>query len=114
MVWADVDDDMPDCNALKEVFRKEAISQGIKDSEFVQIVFIFAKDRIENWVEFLNTGKTDESMEGPRVPHNRVVAKAAEKLAEMCQKSTPIANMPPSLEWSCCNWHSLVTRMKTP
>lgn len=113
MVWADVDDDMADCNALKEAFWKEAQSQRIGKEQFAQIVFAFAKDRMENWIEFLNTGNTDESIEGPRLGHNQDATKAADRLATLCRNSASIVNIPPSLEWSCRNWHSLVARMKT-
>jgi hypothetical protein len=75
-------------------------------------VFIFAKDRLENWIEFLRTGNTDESHEGPRVRYNRIVADAAKKLAELCKEGRPIDNMPPSLQWSCRNWRELVQRMR--
>jgi len=65
MVWADVDDDMPYCDALKNEFWREAEKQGVTRDQFDQVVFVFAKDRIENWIEFLRTGATDESKEGP-------------------------------------------------
>ena len=64
MVWADCDDNCADGEALKAHFWKEAQRQGITQAQFDRIVFIFAKDRIENWVEFLTTGNTDESKEG--------------------------------------------------
>jgi len=34
---------------------------------FDKAVFIFPKDRIENWIQYLSTGVTDENTEGPRV-----------------------------------------------
>lgn len=111
MVWADCDDDCRDGDELKARFRHEAERQGIAQAEFDRVVFIFAKDRLENWVEFLQTGQTDESKEGPRVKHNRAVAEAARKLASMCRGSSPVADMPPSLQWSCGNWRALVHRM---
>lgn len=112
MVWADVDDDLPDCDALKDAFWKVAQSAGVSREDFDRVVFIFAKDRLENWVEFLQTGSTDESREAPRVRHNRVVADAAKRLAEHCMSGAPIPNIPPSLEWSCKNWRGLTARMR--
>lgn len=76
-------------------------------------VFIFAKDRLENWIEFLITGNTDESKEGPRVKHNRAVANAAKKLADICKAGKSVDGMPPSLVWSCRNWRALAERMKS-
>jgi hypothetical protein len=71
MVWADLDHDMPDGEALKERFWKTAQGQGITRDQFDQVVFVFAKDRLENWIEFLRTGTTDEGKEGPRVKLNK-------------------------------------------
>ena len=112
MVWADIDDDMDDGEALKEAFWKEAKSKGITQEHFDQAVLVFAKDRLENWIEFLNTGKTDETKEGPRVKRDKEVADAARKLAARCLKEKAQPPLPPSLVWSCKNWKSLVDRMK--
>jgi hypothetical protein len=112
MVWADCDDNCSDGDALKAVFWTEAQRQGITPAQFDRIVFIFAKDRIENWIEFLMTGSTDESKEGPRVKHNRDAAEAAKRLADLCKSGKPVDGLPPSLKWSCKNWHALANRMK--
>jgi hypothetical protein len=112
MVWADCDDNCASPQSLKEKFWQEAQRQGIAQAEFDRVVFVFAKDRIENWIEFLVTGSTDESKEGPRVKHNREAAEAAKKLAGFCQSGKPVADMPQSMQWSCKNWRSLVDRMK--
>jgi hypothetical protein len=112
MVWADCDDDCPDPEALKAHFWNEAQRQAITKAQFERVVFIFAKDRIENWIEFLVTGNTDESKEGPRVKHNREAAEAAKKLAMMCREGKPVNNMPLSLQWSCNNWQTLRNRMR--
>ncbi len=112
MVWADCDHDYADPEALKEHFWNEAQRQAITKDQFEQVVFMFPKDRIENWIEFLSKGNTDESIEGPRVKHNREAAEAAKKLAELCKKGKAIMNIPPSLQWSCKNWKTLHERMK--
>lgn len=107
MVWADCDDDCADPEALKGHFWSYAQQQGITKEQFARAVFIFAKNRIENWIEFLITGKTNESEKGPRVKHNREAAEAAKKLASMCKGGEPTSNMPPSLFWSCENWRHM-------
>jgi hypothetical protein len=112
MVWADCDDNCPDPETLKARFWKHAQQQAITQQQFGHVVFIFAKDRIENWIEFLTTGNTDESKESPRVKHNREAAEAAKKLASMCRENRPVDDMPPSLRWSCENWRAFVERMK--
>ncbi len=112
MVWADCDDDCADGEALKVRFRREADRQGTTPEQFDRVVFIFAKDRLENWIEFLEAGNTDESKEGPRVKHNRAVADAAHKLAHFCKAGKPLDGMPPSLQWSCRNWRALADRMR--
>ncbi len=112
MVWADCDDNCSDGEALKVHFWKEAQRQGLTQEQFDRVVFVFAKDRLENWIEFLQTGITDESIEGPRVKNNRAVADAAKKLAAMCQAGSRGDGMPPSLKWSCKNWHALAVRMR--
>lgn len=111
MVWADCDDDCENGDALREKFWLEAKQQGITRKQFDRVVFVFAKDRLENWIEFLETGATDESQEGPRAKNNRVVADAARKLARLCQERSRVDDMPPSLQWSCKNWRTLVDRM---
>ncbi|MCI0536157.1 MAG: hypothetical protein L0Z50_13105 [Verrucomicrobiales bacterium] len=110
MVWADLDDDMESPEKLKDEFWAVAKAAGITAEEFGRVVFAFAKDRLENWVEYLNSGVTDESTEGPRVKDAEAV-KAARKLAEMCLQGAPIPNIPASLEWSCQNWRALKARM---
>jgi hypothetical protein len=112
MVWADCDDDCSDAGSLKTHFWKEAQRQGITQAQFGRVVFIFAKDRIENWIEFLMTGNTDEAKEGPRVRYNREAADAAKRLADFCKAGKPVDGMPPSLQWSCENWRVLAERMK--
>ena len=113
MVWADLDHDMADGDALKEQFWIASNSKGITREQFDQVVFIFAKDRLENWIEFLNVGTTDEHNEGPRVNNDKQVADAARELAHRCmnEKGTPPLS-PPSLIWSCSNWRELVARMR--
>ena len=112
MVWADLDDDMGDGDELKEKFWTAAKQVGITKDQFEQIVFVFAKDRLENWIEFLLTGTTDESKEGPRQKHDRQVADAAKSLARRCESDAAEPKLPPSLAWSCENWHKLVERMR--
>ena len=113
MVWADLDHDMADGDQLKEEFWKVAKQAGITKPQFDQVVFAFAKDRIENWIQYLNTGATDEAEEGPREKSGKVVADAAKKLAERCSSGAAEPSLPPSLAWSCRNWRSLVARMKS-
>jgi hypothetical protein len=110
MVWADLDHDMPDGDALKNQFWRAAHEAGIERADFDQVVFVFPKDRLENWVEFLITGATNEDREGPRVTFKEASA-AAQNLARMC-KSNKLQNLPASLQWSCGNWRALVERMK--
>jgi hypothetical protein len=112
MVWADLDDDMADGDQLKAKFWTVAQQAKILNDQFDQVVFVFAKDRIENWIEFLLTGTTDESNEGPRQKHDRPVADAAKLLAKRCASGAPEPKLPPSLAWSCRNWRTLVERMK--
>ncbi len=112
MVWADLDDDMDDGEELREKFWRTAKQAGITRAQFDQVVFVFAKDRLENWIEFLLAGTTDESREGPRQRHSKLVADAARKLAQRCQGQSMVPPNPPSLDWSCRNWHSLVERMR--
>ena len=113
MVWADLDDDMEAGDDLKAAFWSEAQSQGITQPEFALVVFMFAKHRLENWIQYLLDGATDESVKGPRVKHNRVVAKAAVKLADRCKQGQANPPLPPSLEWSCRNWRQLAERIRS-
>ena len=112
MVWADLDHDTANGEELKAKFWTTAQQAGITKEQFDQVVFVFAKDRIENWIEFLLTGKTDESKEGPRQKHDRPVADAARVLAKRCLSGAAEPKLTPSLAWSCQNWRSLVARMK--
>jgi hypothetical protein len=110
IVWADVDDNMTSPDALKAEFWSECQKAGISQDQFEKVVFALAKDRIENWIEFLNKGATNESCEGPRVKDSEAV-EAARRLAELCSKGAVVPNMPASLEWSCKNWSALKGRM---
>jgi hypothetical protein len=112
MVWADCDDNCPNGEALRAEFWRDAQQRGISKADFDRVAFIFAKDRLENWIEFLKTGNTDESKEGPRVKHNRTAADAAKKLADLCKAGKSVDVMPPSLQWSCKNWRALAERMR--
>ncbi len=111
MVWADLDHDMKDGNALRNKFWQTAQAEGVTEKEFNTIVFVFAKDRLENWIQYLNEGSTDEAVEGPRQSSNRKVAEAAKKLADRCSKDQSDPPLPCSLEWSCKNWRELRKRM---
>ncbi len=112
MVWADLDHDMADGDELKEVFWRQAESEGITREQFSQVVFAFAKDRLENWIQFLLDGATTESVEGPRIKDNRQAINAARTLAERCRQTLTDPPVPPSLEWSCRNWREFAERMK--
>jgi hypothetical protein len=110
VVLADVDD-LKNGDELKYEYWKEAEAAGLSRELFERVVFIFPKNRIENWVEFLNRGITDEEKEGPRVRDLSTVRDAARKLANLCRAGTP-GPFPPSLKWSCHNWRALVERMR--
>lgn len=112
MVWADLDHDVENGEELKARFWTAAEQDGITREQFDQVVFVFAKDRIENWIEFLLTGTTDELREGPRQKHDKSVADAAKTLAKRCLGRENGPPIPPSLEWSCQNWRNLVETMK--
>jgi hypothetical protein len=112
MVWADLDHDMDNGDQLRQAFWKVARQDGIVDSEFDRVVFVFAKDRLENWIEFLLTGSTDEAQEGPREKNGRRVAEAAKRLAQRCAGQLRDPQLPPSLDWSCQNWRRLIERMR--
>lgn len=112
MVWADCDHDCADPDALRALFWSEAQQKGITAEQFDRVVFALAKDRMENWIEFLATGHTDETKEGPRLKSNREAAEAAKKLAAMCREQVSVENSPASLRWSCRNWRAVVDAMK--
>jgi hypothetical protein len=111
MVWADLDDNMPDGDALKREFWAVADKAGIAKSDFDSVVFVFAKDRLENWIEFLESGSTDETREGKRVKYPKQASDAANKLADRCRSNSSGPELPPSLSWSCQNWRTLCDRM---
>jgi hypothetical protein len=111
VVLADLDD-LKNGDELKSKYWEEAEAAGLSRELFERVVFIFPKYRIENWVEFLNTGTTDENQEGPRVKDLSTVRDAARKLARFCRLGYASGPLPPSLEWSCRNWRVLVDRVK--
>ncbi|MDR0585427.1 MAG: hypothetical protein LBG57_13925 [Treponema sp.] len=98
IVLTDIDDDLEDGDQLKKKYRETAQRAGISEDDFEKAVFIFPKDRIENWVEFLSEGKTDENREGPRIKNFSKVRDMARLLADKCK--SPGRNseqFPPSL-----------------
>jgi hypothetical protein len=113
IVLADIDDKLENGDQMKGKYWETAQKAGISKDIFDRAIFIFPKDRIENWIEFLSTGTTDEHREGPRVKSNVIAAKSAKLLARKCRSPGQSNEMfPPSLKWSCHNWQSLVERMK--
>ena len=112
IVLADIDDKLKNGEELKKAYWETAQEAGITREMFDKAVFIFPKDRIENWIQYLSTGVTDENTEGPRVKNNREAKDMARHLAEKCRRPQQIREtFPPSLEWSCHNWKNLVERM---
>ena len=113
IVLADIDDKLRTGEELKEKYWESAQKTGITREMFERAVFIFPKDRIENWIQYLSTGTTDENVEGPRVKNLSEARDMAQLLANKCRQSQQIKeNFPPSLEWSCRNWKALVERIK--
>jgi len=113
IVLADIDEKLRTGEELKEKYWETAQKNGITREMFEKAVFIFPKDRIENWIQYLSTGTTDEKVEGPRVKNNSEAKDMAQLLAKRCRQSKQnTENFPPSLEWSCRNWKALVERMK--
>ena len=111
IVFADVDDVLGNGDQLKQKYWDAARTAGIAREIFDQVVFIFPKDRIENWIEFLLTGNTNENREGPRVFPAKA-KEAAKLLAKKCRsRAGPQEAFPPSLEWSCRNWRALIERI---
>lgn len=113
MVWADLDDNMNDGEQLKGEFWTVAQAEGVTEEQFDGVVFAFARYRLENWIQYLTSGATNENEPGPRIKHNRFAADAAKALAERCRLAQAIPTLPPSLEWSCRNWRKLVERMRS-
>jgi hypothetical protein len=113
MVWADLDDNMDNGQQLRQAFWATAEQNGITRDEFDTVVFVFSKDRLENWIEFLLTGSTDEAQEGPREKDGKRVTEAARRLAQRCAGQIHGPQLPPSLDWSCRNWRHLVERMRS-
>ncbi len=112
VVCADCNSDCASPDDLVKKIRAHAEGKGISAEQFEQIVFMFAKDRLENWIEFLATGETDEMSEGPRIRSNRCSRDLARELAKICKEGHVQPNMPPSLKWSCDNWKKLSDRMR--
>ncbi|GHV04066.1 hypothetical protein AGMMS50229_04640 [Campylobacterota bacterium] len=109
IVLSDVDDlDSP--NALQTIFDNKAREAGLSCA-LDKVVYIFPKNRIENWFEYLLNGSTNESQEGRR-RDNEKAREAAEILAQKCTQKQRDPQMPPSLKWSCEQWNKLTTRMK--
>ena len=113
IVLADLDEKLKSGDELKEKYREKARESGITGEMFEKAVFICPKDQIENWIEYLDTGSTDENAEGRRVKNFSDVKNKAKLLAEKCRRShLPKEPFPPSLEWSCNNWRALTARMR--
>ncbi|MDR0312697.1 MAG: hypothetical protein LBI14_03795 [Treponema sp.] len=112
IVLADLDT-LETGDQLKKLYWETAKENGITQEMFEKAVFICPKYRIENWVQYLSTGNTDEEEEGPRVKNNNSkVRDMAQVLAKKCRQIQQTkVSLPPSLEWSCHNWRILVERM---
>jgi hypothetical protein len=113
IVLADLDK-LKNGDLLKKRYLETARENGITPEMFEQAVFICPKYRIENWIQYLSSGSTDENEKGPRVKNdNRKVSDMAHDLAKKCRQIQQTReSFPPSLEWSCQNWKVLVERMR--
>jgi hypothetical protein len=113
IVFADLDK-LETGDQLKDLYWKTAEKSGITREIFEKAVFVCPKYRIENWVQYISIGNTDENMEGPRVENdNKKVRDMAQVLAKKCRQIQQTkVSLPPSLEWSCHNWRILVERMQ--
>jgi hypothetical protein len=111
IVLADLDD-IKSPESLKKKYRDVAEADGLSKEAFERTIFIFPKNRIENWLEFLINGTTDENQEGQRIKEFSIVREAAKKLAKNCHSNSMDPLLPPSLQWSCENWRALVERMR--
>lgn len=113
IVLADIDDELKTGDELKKKYWETAQKAEITQEMFEKAIFIFPKDRIENWVQYLSTGTTNENVEGPRVKNLSEARDMAQLLAKKCRQSQQIKEtFPPSLEWSCRNWKALIERMR--
>lgn len=110
VVFADIDDDIETGDELKKRYEEKMNTCNIPKEWLNEVVFIFSKDRIENWIEYILEGKTNENIEGKRVDRS-AAKKAAQELAKLCKGGKPQTMLPPSLQWSCKNWHNLVNTM---
>jgi hypothetical protein len=88
-----------------------ARQSGIEDNDLERVVFVFAKDRLENWIEFLVTGSTDEAQEGPREKDGKTVA-AAKKAGPDVQGATTRSSAPAIPRLVMPKRHRLVARMR--
>jgi len=112
IVLADVDE-LKNGEQLKEQYWEIARQNKISEESFENVVFIFPRKRIENWVQYLSTGVTDEGTVGPRDYNFSEAKDMAQKLAKKCrQPQQTKETLPKSLEWSCNNWKALVERMR--
>jgi hypothetical protein len=113
IVLADIDE-LETGGQLKNLYWETAEKNGITREMFEKAVFVCPKYQIENWVQYLSTGDTNENTEGPRVGNdNRKVRDMAQVLAKKCRQTQQTkVSLPPSLEWSCHNWRILVERMQ--
>ena len=75
-------------------------------------VFIASpKWRIENWIEYLKTGKTDEKSQGPRLDDEGSARTLALDLHRKCLVKSPLLNVPPSLGKACEEWQLFRTKL---
>ncbi|MCL2016106.1 MAG: hypothetical protein FWG68_07680 [Defluviitaleaceae bacterium] len=115
VVMTDLDDDCANGDILRDKYRQIAENAEIDEKLFAKVVFICPKYRIENWIEYLNTGHTDENIKAPRTDNNSAKM-AAIKLADMCQKNVDKnignADFPLSLKWSCNNWNEISRQLQ--
>lgn len=111
VVLIDADRDSVDkvWNILNDRLKQEGMSV-ISSSD---LIFIASpKWRIENWIEYLRTGATNEELQGPRLEDEGSAREDAGSLYQMCVTRALPPNPPPSLKAACEQW--LAFRDKLP
>jgi hypothetical protein len=107
-----------DHDSVQEI--REVLDRRLKEADMPTIspedpIFIaIPKWRIENWIEYLRTGDTDEAAQGARLIDEASARPLAAKLHETCLNGPPLASPPPSLEQACTEWQRFRAKFLQP
>lgn len=108
-----IDADKDSVSDVRQIIDQKLAQTGEPPVRVKDLVFVASpKWRIENWIQYLREGHTDESKQGPRLDKENSCREDAKRLFESCIGNVALLQAPESLESACAEWKPFRNRIK--